>query len=180
MTWPLKSSNRFLDFFKNRWPKKIIDEGTEEWVRGAKREIERMKTLDKIVLDWKERKVNDIDSNPLLCWYAVGFVHEHPRLYTIYPQFPVHPDGYTKAGDMPELYILFETLHGRDCNACFDGTAGNRVEDWKDAERWGDYYFKGKECLVHAYKTLDEAKDRAKVQIAHIVDLSEAYFPNQT
>lgn len=127
------------------------------------------------MLNWEERKVNDIDTNPLECWYAVGFVGESPRLYQIEPQYPnPNGDGYTvDTSKEPELYILFETLGGEHFSKTRfpeDGT------EWLLNRLWGDYTFEdGRRRLVRAFRTLDEAKKRAEVQISAIENLIEKY-----
>ena len=132
------------------------------------------------MLTWKERKVNDIETNPLECWYAVGFVGESPRLYQIYPQYPnPNGDGYTVDPTQgPELYILFETLGGEHFAQTKipeqDGLA------WMSDRIWDDYTFTNSApMLVRAFKTLDEAKKRAQHQIDAIRGLIDAYAPSQ-
>ena len=132
------------------------------------------------MLTWKERKVNDIETNPLECWYAVDFVGESPRLYQIYPQYPnPNGDGYTVDPTQgPELYILFETLVG-------EHFAQTKIPErdglrWMSDRIWDDYTFtKSAPMLVRAFKTLDEAKKRAQHQIDAIRGLIDTYAPSQ-
>ena len=126
------------------------------------------------MLNWSTRQVNDIPTNPLDCYWAVGFVSTYPRLYTIVEQYPTNTDGLI-TGDKPELYVLFEELHGRRDSDVM--TTEKEANEWKDAVKWGDFWFKGRGSFVHAYKTLDEAKARAETQVKHIQDLIDAYFP---
>lgn len=132
------------------------------------------------MLAWKERKVNDIETNPLECWYAVGFVGQSPRLYQIFPQYPnPNGDGYTvDSKQEPELYILFETLGG-------EHFAQTKIPErdglsWMSDRIWDDYTFtKSAPMLVRAYKTIDEAKRRAEVQIDAIQGLIDTYAPEK-
>lgn len=127
------------------------------------------------MLNWKERKVNDIETNPLECWYAVGFVGETPRLYQIEPQYPnPNGDGYTvDPSKEPELYILFETIGGEHFSKTRlpeDGTG------WLRNRLWEDYAFEDwRRRFVRAFSTLDEAKKRAEVQISEIQNIIDAY-----
>ena len=128
------------------------------------------------MLEWKERKVNDIPENPLECWYAVGFIGSSPRLYTIIPQYPnPNGDGYTVDTNAdPELYVLFETLNGEHFSETKipgrDGLA------WMSDRLWDDYTFtKSAPGFVRAYKTIEEAKKRAEVQIEVVKNLVDAF-----
>lgn len=127
------------------------------------------------MLNWKECKVNDIETNPLECWYAVGFVGESPRLYQIEPQYPnPNGDGYTvDTSSEPELYILFETLGGEHFSKARHPENGT---ERSHNRLWGDYAFEDeRRRLVRAFRTLDEAKKRAEVQISAIESLIEEY-----
>ena len=46
-------------------------------------------------------------------------------------------------------------------------------------QRWGDCWFKGDGRFIHAYKTLEEAKERAETQISHIEGIMDEYFPKE-
>ena len=105
---------------------------------------------------WKEKKVNDIDSNPLECWICKTEMGEHERIYRIVPQYPSDETGLTTS-DEPELYVLFEEI-------VFEGRDG-RIHD-------SDYF-------VKACKTLDEAKKRAELQYSHIANIIHIYFEEE-
>lgn len=128
------------------------------------------------MLEWKERQVNDIPSNPRDCYWAIGRVGDSHRLYTIVEQYPTSPDGMV-FGKEPELYVLFEEICGRPVGNVF--TNEKELEEWKHATEWGGYWFKGRGSFVHAYKTLDEAKARAETQISKIQDIIDAYFSKE-
>ena len=128
------------------------------------------------MLNWKERKVNDIESNPRDCYWAVGQVGDSHRLYTIVEQYPCDTDGMA-TGKEPELYVLFEELNGRPVGNVF--TNEKELDEWKYATEWGGYWFKGRGSFVHAYKTLDEAKARAETQISKIQNIIDAYFSKE-
>ena len=130
------------------------------------------------MLNWKERKVNDIETNPLECWYAVGFVGESPRLYQIEPQYPnPNGDGYTvDTSKEPELYILFETLGGEHFSKTRypeDGTS------WLGLRLWEDYTFEKPRNFVRAFNTIEEAKERAETQISAIQNIIDIYSPKE-
>lgn len=125
------------------------------------------------MLKWNTRQVNDIDTNPLDCYWAVGMVSTYPRLYRIIEQYPADTNGMV-TGDKPELYVLFEEINGRRVYDVF--TKEDEVKEWKYAKKWGDCWFKGEGIFIHAYKTLDEAKARAEVQISHIQGIMDSYF----
>ena len=128
------------------------------------------------MLIWNTRQVNDIDTNPLDCYWAVGFVGNSFRLYRIVEQYPADVNGMC-TGNVPELYVLFEELCGRKLSDVF--TTERELEEWKHAKRWGDFLFKGHGAFVHAYKTLDEAKARAETQVSHIQNIIDCYFPKE-
>ena len=125
---------------------------------------------------WNERKVNDIPSNPLLCYWAIGDINGSKRLFRIEEQYPVREDGFTIVdGSKPELYILFETTGGRRLTDVMP--TSEEPEYWEqNGAIWGDYVFSTcKERFVRAYDTLDKAKARAEVQVNHIKDLIDTW-----
>ena len=126
------------------------------------------------MLEWNARKVNDIPTNPLDCYWAVGAVRAYPRLYRIVEQYPADTKGM-RIGNKPELYVLFEEIGGRRVSDVF--TNEKEIEEWKYAKIWGNHWFKGDGRFVHAYKTLEEAKKRAETQISHIEGIMDEYFP---
>lgn len=130
----------------------------------------------KKMLDWKTKQVNDIPTNPLDCYWAVGKVGTSTRLYTIVEQRPADTTGKVLS-NVPELYVLFEALGGRCVADVF--TTEKELKEWKYASIWGNYWFKTRGSFVHAYKTLDEAKARAETQISHIQNLIDIYFPSK-
>ena len=129
------------------------------------------------MLEWKERQVNDIPTNPRDCYWAVGQVGDSYRLYTIIEQYPANTDGLV-TGKEPELYILFEELNGRPVGNVF--TNEKELEEWKYATEWGGCWFKSRGSFVHAYKTLDDAKARAETQISKIQNIIDAYFSKKS
>ena len=128
------------------------------------------------MLEWYTKKVNDIPTNPLDCYWAVGAVRHYPRLYRIVEQYPADTNGI-RTGDKPELYILFEETNGRRVSDVF--TNEKEIEEWKYSKIWGNCWFKNDGVFIHAYKTLDEAKARAEVQLSHIERLMDEYFPKE-
>ena len=128
------------------------------------------------MLTWNTRQTNDIPANPLECYWAVGFVGTSPRLYRIVEQYPADVNGL-RIGNEPELFVLFEELGGRAVTDVF--TTESEVNEWKYARIWGNHWFKGNGSFVHAYKTLDEAKARAEIQMSHIQNIIDCYFPKE-
>lgn len=128
------------------------------------------------MLEWKERRVNNIPSNPRDCYWAIGQVGDSYRLYTIIEQYPCDTDGMT-TGNEPELYVLFEEINGRPVGNVF--TNEKELEEWKFATEWGGYWFKSRGSFVHAYKSLDDAKARAETQISHIHNIIDTYFSKE-
>lgn len=116
------------------------------------------------MLEWNERKVNDIETNPPDRWEAVYTLNsdssESRRIYSIVPQHPnPNGDGYTVDDSLPpELYVLFEQL------------------EWTmDGKGW----YSGPNMFVRAFRTLDEAKKRAEFQHEAIDRIIEDYFPKE-
>lgn len=126
------------------------------------------------MLVWNIRQTNDIETNPLECYWAVSSVRKYPRLYRIVEQYPTDTNGMV-LGEKPELYVLFEEIDGRPIGDVFSNE--KELEKWKNAKKWGDYWFLGNGHFVHAYKTLDEAKARAETQLKYINNLMESFFP---
>lgn len=126
------------------------------------------------MLDWKTRQVNDIETNPLDCYWAIGMIRKFPRLYRIVEQYPIDKNGVI-IGSEPELYVLFEALDGRPRWDVFEGE--RQLKEWEQSSVWGDYFFKDRGAFVRAYKTLDEAKERAELQLSNIKQIMDAYLP---
>lgn len=128
------------------------------------------------MLEWNTRQINDIETNPLDCYWAVGAVQTYPRLYRIIEQYPADTNG-TRTADNPELYVLFEEIGGRRISDVF--TNEEELKEWADSQKWGDCWFKRDGRFVHAYKTLEEAKARAETQISRIENIMDEYFPKE-
>lgn len=126
------------------------------------------------MLNWKIKKVNDIETNPLDCYWAVGYVNTYPRLFTIVEQYPSE-DGYTiKENDKPELYVLFESLNIRDISNVF--VTEEEVKEWKHAQKFGNFWANNRGIFIRAFKTLEEAKARAEIQISSIQNVINHHF----
>ena len=128
------------------------------------------------MLTWNTRQVNDIPTNPLDCYWAVGAVQTYPRLYRIIEQYPADTKGM-RTGNEPELYVLFEEVGGRRVTDVF--ATESELKKWAGSRKWGDCWFKHDGHFVHAYKTLEEAKERAETQISHIESIIDEYFPKE-
>lgn len=128
------------------------------------------------MLTWNTKQTNDIPTNPLDCYWSVAFVGGNPRLYRIIEQYPADTNGL-RTGNEPELYVLFEELEGRRISDVFRNE--DELKEWKHAQKWGDFWFKGDGRFVHGYKTLDDAKARAETQVSHIQNLIDCYFPKE-
>lgn len=117
---------------------------------------------------WKERKVNNIETNPLDCYYCIVDVGDCARIYSIMPQYPVDEQGLTILGE-PELYIFFEDIAYKSSN-----------EDKKDFFykncNYDGYLINGNKCFIRAFKTLEEAKKRAYFQYKAIYGYALSYI----
>lgn len=169
------------DVQKQKAYDKAVKEGRlEEWwekerqlAEGNTVMVEKKESTELKPLVWKERKVNDIESNPLECWYAVGQVGTSTRLYTIQPQYPVKEGYITVSDSEPELYILFETLDGKHISVTRVPEEGY---SWLGQRIWDDYTFDQAPSFVRAFKTLDEAKARAEIQRKAIANIIAQYL----
>lgn len=115
--------------------------------------------------DWKEKRVNNLDSNPIEGWWCVAKVGDTVRLYVIKPQQPQDESGLVTSEE-PEGYVLFEGLCATRRN--YDENPMSSYDGWM-APRLS---------FVHMYKTLDSAKQRAATQAGHINDIIKRYFPD--
>ena len=127
----------------------------------------------KKMLTWNIKQANNIPSNPLECYWAVGYVNAFPRIYTIVEQYP-SIDGYTidSRNFKPELYVLFENTHVRRISDVM--TTESEVKEWKHASIYGDFWVNGNGGFVRAFKTLEEAKARAEVNLKVIQSISKS------
>jgi len=115
--------------------------------------------------EWKTRQANDIPSNPLdYHWWYVPYgtpvddsTRATGRLFVILEQYPSKDGICVDSGSEPELYILFEG------SARIDPGTGLPVEV-------------GSRTFLRAFRTLDEAKARAKANVEHINALIRQYF----
>ena len=101
----------------------------DEWWMGE---------VAKVSMDWQERKVNDIDTNPVECWWAIGEFGNLRRFYKVVPFNRCDEFGRTTSNG--EFYVLHESLS----------------ED------------EGKAFPVAVYDTLEQAKVRARFQLVAI------------
>lgn len=100
---------------------------------------------------WKEKKTNNIESNPLEYWYTTYDNGDVSRLYYIIPQYPSVDDMCVNTYENPELYIYFEAI----------GTVIAEGEVECKYSGIGNGYVYGKGSFKRAFKTIQEAKDRA-------------------
>ena len=103
--------------------------------------------LAAINLEWKEQKVNDIESNPIGCWYTIGECGTLRRFYKIIPMSKCDTKGMVI--DENHYFCLYE--------AC--GIESDKVS------------------LVAIYESLDDAKERAKMQLLVINNIIKNYCP---
>ena len=102
---------------------------------------------------WHEKKVNNIDCNPLHAYYCiVDFGEGEGRLYSIEMQYPQDERGLVLS-DIPEFYILYESR-------CYK-------TERKDHANYGEYLLNDK-VLVRVFNNLEDAKRRAFLQYSHI------------
>ena len=131
------------------------------------------------MLTWNEKKINGIETNPRDCYWAVDKIRDTDataRLYVIVEQRPCDTKGMVQS-DEPELYVLFECLGGEPWSKTVETDKDfDRIKNW---EIFGDWRFKNRGSYVHAYKTLQEAKDRAETQLNRIREICEEDFPEE-
>lgn len=106
--------------------------------------------------NWKEHFTNNIPSNPLQEWYCIVDVGTHARKYSIEPQYPSTDGVCIDPTAEPELYIFFEATGRKATEEDRKGPFYNSIE-------YDGYVFE-KPSFIRAFKTLEEAKVRAKVQ----------------
>lgn len=119
---------------------------------------------------WKERKTNNIPTNPLDCFYCIIDVGDSARLYSIQPQYPLD-ENCIKTSDEPELYILFEDVVRK-------ATTEDRDYFFYEESNYDGYVFNGNKYFVRAFNNLEDAKKQAYKQykaiygfvLSHIVD----------
>lgn len=138
-------------------------------------------------LIWREHRANNMESNPISFWFAIDYSSKYNKTYRYFYIIPQYPskDGVTiKDGDDPELYVLFE---GR----CTEYEKGDIEYETRNGRGWeyfedlivfeenGEvkaYWDSSKSTFLRAYKTMDEAKHRSDVNIAHMKEIIETCF----
>lgn len=106
--------------------------------------------LAAINMEWKVRKTNDIETNPIDYYWAIGECGILRRFYKIVPWSKTDVRGHVIEAD--KYFCLYES-----CQADKPENAG----------------------MVGIYESLDDAKERAKVQLVHINNLIKAYCPEK-
>lgn len=134
------------------------------------------------MLTWYEKKENNIETNHLEFWFAVDKTSKYMKSYRyfyIVPQYPSKDGVMIESGSDPELYVLFE---GRcsECDKEYDKIAGI-FDHYYDLivtpqER---YFDSSKSTFLRAFKTLEEAKNRAEYNIKHMNSIKEIYFGHE-
>lgn len=130
---------------------------------------------------WYEHRANNIPTNPISCWFAIDFSSKYSKTYRyfyIIPQYPSEDGFTTKDGDDPELYVLFE---GR-CTEYERGDARDSLFNdmlmlpEKTNGEIQVFWDSSKSTFLRAFKTIEEAKARAQVNIDHMNAIKETYF----
>ena len=104
-----------------------------------------METTEITSFDWKVKKVNDIETNPIECWWTIGECGTLKRFYKIVP-FPAQDERGLVLSDS-KYYLLYEAL----------GVESDKVS------------------VVGVYESLDSAQKRAKFQLMNIALLIMTY-----
>lgn len=110
--------------------------------------------------NWAEKKVNNIEENPLDHYYCrVHFSKDSDRIYRIYPQMKAMKDSYggLTVTDEVELWILTEQI------------VVLQKGKWTELS----------ESRIRVFSDLDEAKFRAKKQIEIINNLLQDFLKSQ-
>lgn len=125
-----------------------------------------MKLLEEKDFEWKIKKINNIESNPIEYWYTTYYKGDSSRKYYIIPQYP-SIDGITvDINSEPELYVYFEAT---GCKL------KDKEKEWK-YDSIGDGYKYGKGTFKRAFKTIEEAKYRAYMDYCHIYGYVMSFF----
>lgn len=114
--------------------------------------------LKKEDLKWKVKNSNNIKGNSLEYWYTTYHNGDSSRKYYIIPQYRMLENGCVDIHSEPELYIYFEAL-------------GRKLEDGEEDCKYsgiGDGYVYEKGTFKRAYRTIEEAKERAYEDYRHI------------
>lgn len=102
--------------------------------------------LAAINMDWKVKKVNGIEENPIECWWAIGDCGTLRRFYKIVPWSKTDVKGVVIEEN--KYFCLYES-----CQADKPENAS----------------------MVGIYENLDDAKERAKMQLIHINNIIKTY-----
>lgn len=127
---------------------------------------------------WKERKTNNIPTNPLEGYCCIIDTENSARLYIIEPQYPEIDKCCIDRKSNPELYILFEAVGKK-------ATDKDKEHIFYDSINYEGYLFENK-TFIRAYKTLQEAQERAYLNyrmiygyvFSHIINDVEAATAN--
>ena len=103
--------------------------------------------LAAINMDWKVKKVNDIEENPIECWWAIGDCGTLRRFYKIVPMSKTDVNG--KVLEENKYFCLWEGL----------GIESDKL------------------LMIAVYENLEDAKTRAKMQLVIINNLIKDYCP---
>ena len=95
--------------------------------------------------DWKIKRVNDIETNPIECWWTIGECGTLKRFYKIVP-FSYQDEKGVVLSDS-KYYLLYEAL----------GIESDKAS------------------VVGVYESLDQAQKRAKFQLMNIALLIMVY-----
>lgn len=101
---------------------------------------------------WKEKRINNRETNPIEYWYTAYYIGDSAKKYYIVPQFPlVNGSTKTDLNSEPELYIFFKSI----------GRKLRKDEKENRCRSIGDGFVYSKGTFKRACKTLDEAKSMA-------------------
>lgn len=122
--------------------------------------------LEKINFDWKIKKVNNIETNPIQCYWTIGTVNGLSRFYKITPFNKCNENGLVDNDNPKIYYVLYEA-----CN--YTTTTDSLIKKFDI-----DYYdgiIPINASMVAVYEDLDMAKNRAKFQLFIINNIIENY-----
>ena len=123
---------------------KIIRKGGSDNMADNEEQL-MAKRLSAINLDWKEKYINDIETNGVECWHTVGELNGTKRFYKITPFNKCDTSGMVLGKGC--YYVLYEAL-------------GIESDSAKP---------------VAVYESLDAAMERAKFQLLVIDSLKRTY-----
>lgn len=128
------------------------------------------------MMTWNEKKINNIETNPIECWWAIGNLADGcKRMYIVEPYYEVTTDGLAKTDKPYKYYTLSECLSHHLLTK--DKTESKEYLD--KSCFYGDYYIDTELHPIAIYDTKEDAMLRAETQIKHMDAIWKTYFSKE-